>query len=100
VIKHIVFWTLQGSALGHTADENAREMKSRLEALAGLVPGMLAIEVGIDLSRTPSSADVALYSEFTDRGALAAYAGHPEHLAVADFINAVRVDRTVADYEV
>lgn len=100
MIKHIVFWTLQENALGHTAAENALEMKKRLEALAGLVPGMLHIEVGADFSCTPSSADVALYSEFADRAALAAYAAHPDHLAVADFINAVRVDRTVADYEV
>jgi len=100
MIKHIVMWTLQDSAEGRSAADNAAEMKSRLEALRGLVDGMISLEVGIDLSRTPSSADVALYSEFVDMAALSAYATHPEHVAVADFVNAVRLDRVVADYEV
>jgi hypothetical protein len=100
MIKHIVVWTLQETAGGRTAAENAQEMKARLEALRGLVDGLLLLEVGIDFSRTSSSADVALYSEFTDRAALAAYATHPDHVAVADFVNTVRVDRVVADYEV
>jgi hypothetical protein len=100
MVKHIVMWTLRESADGRTAADNALEMKSRLEALRGLVDGMLLLEVGVDFSRTPSSADVALYSEFTDRAALEAYASHPDHVAVADFVNGVRVDRVVADYEV
>jgi hypothetical protein len=100
MVKHIVMWTLRESADGRTAADNALEMKSRLEALRGLVDGMLLLEVGIDFSRTLSSADVALYSEFTDRDALEAYASHPDHVAVADFVNSVRVDRVVADYEV
>jgi len=100
MIKHIVLWTLLESAEGRPAHENALEMKVRLEALRGLVPGLLHLEVGVDFSRTDSSADVALYSEFTDRESLAAYAVHPEHVAVAGFVNSVRAARVVADYEV
>lgn len=100
MVKHIVLWTLKESAEGRSAHENALEMKSQLEALRGIVPGLLDIEVGIDFSRTESSADVALYSEFTDRQALAAYQVHPAHVAAAGFANRVRVERIIADYEV
>lgn len=99
-VKHMVLWTLREHAEGRSAQENALEMKARLEALRGLVPGLLHLEVGIDFSRTDSSADVALYSEFADREALAAYMTHPEHVAQAAFVNSVRVQRVVADYEV
>jgi hypothetical protein len=100
MVKHIVLWTLKESAGGKSAHENALEMKARLEALRGCVPGLLELEVGIDFSRTEMSADVALYSEFTDREALAAYAIHPGHVEAAGFANACRVQRMIADYEV
>jgi len=100
MIRHIVVWKLKPSAGGRTAAENAAEIKARLEALEGLVTGLIKLEVGIDFSRTPASADVALYSEFADRQALAAYAVHPKHVAVAEFTVPLRVDRTICDYEI
>jgi hypothetical protein len=100
VVKHIVLWTLRARAEGRSAAENAREMKARLEALNGLVPGLLSLQVGMDFGRSASSADVALYSEFTDRESLDAYQVHPEHMAVAGFTAGVCERRVVADYEV
>jgi hypothetical protein len=100
MVKHIVLWTLKEFADGRTAEDNALEIKSRLEALSGRMPGLLELEVGIDFSRTAFSADVALYSEFVDRAALEAYQVHPEHVAIADFTAVVRETRAVADYEV
>ncbi len=100
MVKHIVFWTLRESAGGRTAAENAREIKTRLERLNGRIPGLVHLEVGIDFSRGDASADVALYSELTDREALQGYRGHPEHVAAVQFINTVCATRMVADYEV
>jgi hypothetical protein len=100
LIKHIVFFTLKPHANGQSAQENALAIKSRAEALLGRIPGLMGLEVGIDFSRTDSSADIALYSEFVDREALAAYQVHPEHVVVADFVSQVRESRTVVDYEV
>ena len=99
MVKHIVFWTLKSEAGGLTAQQNALEIKARLEALNGRIPGLLKLEVGIDFGRTDASADVALYSEFVDSAALDVYRLHPEHLAVADFIGAVRLTRALVDYE-
>jgi hypothetical protein len=100
MIKHIVLWTAKPTADGFTAAENALRMKESLESLAGRIPGLLHLEVGIDLSRTSVSADVALYSEFPDRESLAGYVAHPEHVAVARFVDSLRETRLVADYEV
>lgn len=99
MIKHIVFWTLKKTAAGRSAEDNALEVKKRLEALNGRIPGLVHLEVGVDISRTNASADVALYSEFVDETALATYQAHPEHVVVADFVGEVRDSRTVVDYQ-
>lgn len=100
MVKHIVFWKLKESAGGRSAKDNALEMKSRLEALNGVIPGLIKLEVGVDFSRSRESADVALYSEFPDRAALEAYVSHPEHVAIGDFVGSLRSERIVVDYEV
>lgn len=100
MLKHIVFWRLHDHALGHDRATNARLIKEKLEALRGRIPGLLAIEVGLDVSGAADAADVVLYSEFVDRAALAAYQAHPEHEALKPFVAAVRAERRVVDYEV
>ncbi|MHB9004476.1 MAG: Dabb family protein [Coriobacteriia bacterium] len=100
MIKHIVFFNLAQEAEGRTAQENAREIKHRLEALNGKFPGLVRLEVGIDFSQTDSSADIALYSEFADREALDFYQRHPLHLEIAEFIGNLRTARYLVDYEV
>jgi len=99
MVKHIVFWRLKESAHGNDKATNARLVKEKLERLNGRIPGLLALEVGIDFSATDSSCDVALYSEFASREALAAYQAHPEHLAVMPFVGEVRRERVMVDYE-
>ncbi len=100
MIKHIVLWKLKETAAGHSAAENAREIKRRLEALNGRIPGMLRLEVGIDFSKEDASSDVALYSEFESRAALEGYQSHPLHEEVKEFVMAVRSERRLVDYEV
>jgi hypothetical protein len=99
VVKHIVLWRLKPEAHGKTAAENARAIKEKLEALRGRIPGLLAIEVGLDFSRTGDSCDLALYSEFESRPALEAYQAHAEHKAVMPFILEARTARHLVDYE-
>jgi len=72
MIKHIVMWELRNKA-------DAEIIKDNLEALAGKIPGLLSVEVGIDFSDSEQSADVVLYSELESREALAAYQSHPDH---------------------
>lgn len=100
MIKHIVVWRLKESAHGNDRATNARLVKEMLESLRGRIPGLLAIEVGVDFSRTENSADIVLYSEFASRAALDAYQSHPEHQAVMPFILEARAERRMVDYEV
>ena len=99
MIKHIVLWRLHDEADGHTKADNAARIKEGLEALAGCVPGLLGIEVGVDLSDDPDTADLVLYSEFADRDALHAYHLHPRHQALIPLVKACRSERRVLDYE-
>jgi stress responsive alpha/beta barrel protein len=100
MVKHIVFWKLKDSANGRTREGNAAFIKSSLEGLLGVIPGLLHIEVGVDFSGTESSAHLALYSEFESRDALDAYQRHPAHKAVMPFIFEARSERRIVDYEV
>lgn len=99
MVRHIVFWRLKEHALGNDKATNARLIKEKLEGLAGKIPGLLRIEVGLDFSREDASADVALYTEFESREALAGYHHHPAHEALKPFIAEVRSERRVVDYE-
>jgi hypothetical protein len=100
MIKHIVVWKLKESAEGKSKRENAVQIKLLLEALNGKIPGLIHLEVGINTTEEQSDADIALYSEFETRAALAVYQTHPMHIAAGAFISKVRVERYVVDYDV
>ncbi|NTU45538.1 MAG: Dabb family protein [Chlorobiaceae bacterium] len=100
MIKHIVMWQLKDAAHGNDSQTNARLIQQKLEALRGRIQGMLAIEVGLDFSRSESSGDVVLYTEFVDRQSLDAYQIHPLHQALKPFIGEASRERRVVDYEI
>lgn len=100
MIKHIVMWRLREGVHGLDRAGLALTIKEKLESLRGRIPGLLKIEVGIDIERLDTSADLVLYSEFENRAALAAYHHHPLHLAVLPYIGAARSERRGVDYEV
>ncbi len=93
MIKHVVMWQLRNKA-------DAAPIKARLEALAGKIPGLLHIEVGIDFLGSEQSADLVLCCELEDRAALESYQQHPEHQAVVPLVKAAAISRRVVDYEV
>jgi len=97
MVRHIVLWRLKESSSGRGKAENAAEIKRRLEALNGKIPGMIKLEVGFDFSRTPDSSDIVLYSEFESRAALDAYQVHPLHEAVKPIVMAARDERRLVD---
>ena len=95
MVKHIVMWRLREPA---SKKEDAATIKALLEGLAGLIPGLLKIEVGVNFIEDANAADVVLYSEFTDRAALETYQAHPLHQAVVPRVKALAVERRSADY--
>lgn len=100
MIKHIVMWRLHEFAEGSSKAENARKLKEYLLALKENIPQIQQIEVGINITGgDPNAADVVLYSEFESIEALQIYQKHPGHQKVVQFLNKVRSEKRVADYE-
>ena len=100
MVKHIVVWDLKVEAGGKTAIENASAMKSQLEALVGIVPGLITLEVNCHQVDGPAQTSIALYSEFNSWGDLDVYQTHPDHEAIKPFVRSVTADRKLVDYEV
>ena len=80
MVKHIILWTLKDE---FNNDQIKKDMKESLEALKGVVPGLLEIEVQIE-KLDSSNVDVMLYSVLENEEALKGYAVHPAHVEVAD----------------
>lgn len=91
MVKHIVLWRLKNKA-------DAARCKQELESMRGKIPGLLSLEVGINFAEG-SPVDLGVYSEFIDRAALEAYADHPVHVPVKQFVGALVSDRWVLDYQ-
>ena len=100
MLKHIVMWKLKDQALGKDRAALALEMKARLEALRDSVPGVRALEVGLNVIDGETQRDVVLVSAFDDQAGLKAYAEHPRHLEVVEFVKQAAEERRAVDYEV
>lgn len=97
MVKHIILWKLKDE---HKTEGIKLGIKQGLEALKGIIPGLLEIRVETEMLAT-SNVDVMLYSVFEDEAALKQYAVHPEHVKVADIcVRPYTETRSCFDYEV
>lgn len=80
MVKHIILWTLKPE---YNTPEVKQGMKQGLEALVGIVPGLIEMQVEIS-PLASSNADVMLYSVLESEDALKNYAAHPAHVEVAN----------------
>ncbi|MFV3013391.1 Dabb family protein [Clostridium botulinum] len=99
MIKHIVMWKLKEFAEGKSKLENANIIKINLEDLKHRIDEVKLIEVGVNINNSQQAYDVVLYSEFKNLEDLNLYQNHPDHVKVREFINKVKEDRIVTDYE-
>ena len=100
MIKHVLLLRVKEGVEGRTKAESIAQAKTLIEGMNGKIPGLIKVEVGVDFSEGPDSADMTLYSEFESREALEVYAGHPEHKAVLPFIKSIISERRLIDYEI
>lgn len=100
MIKHIVMWKLKEFAEGKSKLENANIIKTSLEDLQNRIDEVKLIEAGVNINDSKQAYDVVLYSEFKNLEDLILYQNHPDHLKVGEFINKVKEERIVTDYEV
>lgn len=97
MVKHIILWTLKPE---HNTPAVKQGMKEGLEALVGVVPGLLEMQVEI-APLASSNADVMLYSVLESQAALKGYAVHPAHVMVADtLVRPFTATRACMDFEV
>ncbi len=96
MIKHIVAFKLKNT----NKEDNIQDLKSKLDRLPEVIPGVLTFETGKNISDRSSAYDLVLISEFGSQNDLDMYRNHPEHLKVLDIIQQVVDDTVVVDYEV
>lgn len=83
MIKHVILWQLKEEFSEKEKKRIKLEIKDGLEALVGVVPGLLEVKVNIE-GLPSSNADLMLDSLLESEEALKEYAIHPAHVAVAD----------------
>jgi hypothetical protein len=99
MITHVVCWKVVEEADGRTRPEILQKMKEDLEALAGTIPELESISVGINAKEAEVASDVVLLSTFADWDALERYQVHPAHQEVVAFVKTVVTERRVVDFE-
>lgn len=96
MVTHIVMFAF----LDENKMENISKAKEILEALMGKVPTLKSMEVGVNFSAEERAMDLSIITTFDDRTGLEAYAIHPDHLEVVEFIKRVVSGSKVVDYEI
>ncbi len=78
---------------------NIIQAKQMLENLMGAVPSLRSMDVGVNFSAEDRAMDLSIIASFESKEGLDAYAVHPEHLKVIDFIKTAVEYSKVVDYE-
>lgn len=95
MLKHIVMFKMKEEAAGRI-----EELKKELDALKNKIPEIRGFEVGFNISRSETSYDLVLVSEFRSKEDLEAYRIHPEHQKIIELLSQVCSERRVVDYEI
>ncbi len=97
MVRHIILWDFKDELSDMEKSEAAKKIKTQLEGLVGVVDGLQRVEVYTDMLGS-SNADLMLDCTLEDETALKAYAVHPAHIAVKDFITTVVKNRKCVDF--
>lgn len=98
MIRHVVALQLAATDVD-VRSLHAEEIKTRLEALADVVPGIIHIAVHFDLGLIATHWPLVLVADYVDNDALEAYQAHPRHGNVLAWMNdGVVSGRAVVDY--
>lgn len=97
-LVHMVMWKLNGATV-QARQVQAQVLVQAFEAIRGKVPGLLRMEVGVNLIEAADACDLGLWMVFESRQALMDYNAHPEHLKIKDMLTPLRVARSQTDFE-
>ncbi len=94
MITHIVLLKLV-----HNTGEIVEEARKVLDGMAGKIPQLRHLEVGVNLIHSYRSYDLALVAKFDSLEDLQAYQNHPVHVEVVKYLQGVRQSTVTVDYE-
>lgn len=94
MLNHIVFFKL-----ADYSPEQAQEVRERLLGLAGKIPCLRYLEVGLDVLHSERSYDLVLITRFDTLEDMQAYQVHPAHVEAARYIASVCRASATVDYE-
>jgi hypothetical protein len=94
MLTHIVFFKLNDRT-----PENAEKLREALLSMAGHIPQIKHMEVGVNVVPSERAYDVALYQHFDSLRDLQEYQAHPNHQDVLKYILSVTASRVSVDYE-
>lgn len=99
MIQHVVMWRLIDLDVAERATALER-FGTELQALVGVVPGLVSVALTPDVRDAESNFDVALISIHKSREALATYQSHPEHVAIGTWWGLLVAQRGAVDSEI
>jgi hypothetical protein len=94
MITHIVLFKLL-----EVTPEKAEAARQVLAGMAGRIPELRHLEVGVNVVHSDRSYDLALLARFASLEDLQAYQVHPLHVEVVKYLQGVRQAAIVVDYE-
>lgn len=98
MVKHIVLWNFAEGLTDGEKREAGDKIKSLLEPIKELVPGIIEIQVRSGLES--GNRDIALISLFETEKDLETYQSHPAHVEAGNYIRSVTCNRACMDYYV
>jgi hypothetical protein len=94
MITHIVLFKLLDCT-----PEKAEAARRVLNGMAGKIPQLRHLEVGVNVVHSDRSYDLALMARFGSLDDLKTYQEHPVHVEVVKYMQGVRQSAIAVDYE-
>jgi hypothetical protein len=94
MLTHIVLFKLKDST-----PENIEKARGLMAGMAGKIPDLRHLELGVDVIRSKRSYDLALVAKFDSLEGFRAYQVHPTHQEVVRPILAASDSIIAVDYE-
>jgi len=92
MVRHVIMWKFR-----ENEEENMRKFLAGLQALDGVIPEILRMEIGVNC-KDGNNFDACLIADFADFEALERYKNDPRHQAVSRLCKSIRTDRGSVDF--
>ncbi len=98
MVRHVLIWQFKDEMSADEKAAAAKKIKTELEALVGVVPGLKSLSVAIN-PMDSSNADLYLDSVLESPTDYDVYKDHPAHVAAATYVRSVVKSRVCMDFE-